>query len=365
MIRPMALDLGNACMQIMGPNMDNKVEIPHAVVDASTIERPADLVPATANPIENLHLRLTSPALSAPLTLFVGDLATREYALQVQERAAGEVKAKSERHLALALIGLAAASYRAWPSGQTNRLSVSVALPILEVKQPGARQAFQDALRQEYQVEWLSVPGWRGRKVVVAIEDVDVVPEGAAAYLALANREPGLQKQRVLVVDVGAGSLDWATFVNGMFQVGLSHGSPEGGVGMAADRILTNVHSSMDQDLGRHRTDVLDALRAGAMSGRRYHLRGTMGAREITKVVEEELNQLAKRIGAQVKDVTRQAGGIDRLLLVGGGGALLAPHLKEQCPDLRFELATAPEWCNTEGLYLRASSRVSNRGVGQ
>ena len=366
MIRPIGLDLGNAEMNLVGPVAGSRIAIPHAVVDAASIERPQDFVSSKADPIANLHAHLISPALSGAQTLIVGELATREYAQEVEERAEGEVKAESPRHLALALIGLAAAAFRSWPGDQTARLAVSVALPLAEVKNAARRQGLQKALRQEHQVEWLSTPGWAGRKLVLSIADVDIVPEAAAAFLALANRHPELQRQQVMVVDVGAGSLDWATFFNGQFQLGLSDGTAEGGIAAAADRILAAAHAEYGPHVGRHRTGVLHSLRAGALDGtRRYYLpSGNVGKVEVTREATRELGHLAKQIGRHVKQAVRAAGNVDRLFLVGGGGALIAPYLASQVPDLAFEVAPGAEWANAEGLFLRAADRIA-RGIAQ
>lgn len=362
MTRPMGLDIGNAAMNLVGPTPGNRFEIPHAVVDASTIERDPSMVPASAEPMANLHAKLTTPALIGTQTLIVGELATREHAKRVQEREEGEHKTNSPRHLQLALIGLAAASHRAWPVGQTVRLAVSVALPLSEVKNTSSRQALVNALKAEHTVEWLSTPGWAGRRTVMSIVDVDVVPEAAAAYLALANRDASLVQQRVMVADIGAGSIDWAVFLNGQFQLDLSNGTTDGGINVAADRIITAVHAKFGPHVGRHRADVLHALRAGAVDGtRRTWLAADVGRREITDIARDELDRLAAQIGRHVKEAVRAAGGVDRLLLVGGGGALIAEHLSRQS-DMPFELADMAEWANAEGLYLRAADRVA-RGV--
>ena len=363
MIRPIGLDLGNAEMNLVGPSPDVRLAIPHAVVYGENIERPPDLISGQSDPFANLHALLRSPSFASPQKLIVGELATREYSHELKEREEGEVKAQSLRHLSLALVALAAAAQQSTPVGTTARLAVAVALPIVEMRNEAVRKAIEAGLRQDFEVNWLSTPGWVGRKTVVSIEMVDTVPEAAAGYLSLAHRNPALQNETVIVTDVGAGSLDWAVFAKGKFQAGLSSGTAEGGIGRAADRILTAVHSAHGPHVGRHRTDVLNSLRAGATQGdRRFYLpSGKVGLIDITNEVVKELDHLAKQIRRHIVQAVRDAGHLDRLLLIGGGGALIAPHLQNEMSDVPFSVAPGAEWTNAEGLYLRAQGRVAWR----
>lgn len=365
MILPFGVDVGNADLKLVGPRRDAQVSIPHALALANgTDPRDPSLVPAGADPWDYLHAEILSPALSQPAEVYAGVLAAREYPHLVEEAREGEAKSSSDRHLILALIAMAAALHQANPSQSRYTISLAVALPLAEVKHKEARELLVQRLQGDHLVSYRSTPGMVNREITLTVAHVDVVPEGAAAYFSLIQRNPALVNQHVLIVDVGARSVDWAVFgPSGRFALGLSGGTADGGLAVAADRILAAARAAFGPHVARHRQDVLTALRSARLQGTPVRLWGHGRPYEIPDLVDSELTRLARDIARLVSDVVQRMGQVDHLALVGGGGALLAPYLS-RVSDLPWVLMENAPWANAEGLYNRAYTQMQQRLAG-
>lgn len=349
------LDIGNAAIKLVGPYAGLQIAVPHVLAPASGVGRDIGLMAGGAEPLENFHAHLRSAGLTGPREVFAGTLAAREYPHLVDEVQVGEAKATSERHLILAVLAMAAAVQRGSPATDPIHLAVAAALPLSEAADARARQTLAARLRGSHRVAWLSTPGWAGQTLHLQVDAVDVIPEGAAGYLAVAAHNPALLQGHTLVIDVGARSVDWAMFgPGGKFALGLSGGSGDGGLVMAADRILAGARQVHGPHVARHRQDVLEALEAAAKGGsHQVHLYGRGHRYDVTEQAHVELTRLAREIARLVTEATDRAGRIDHLVLIGGGGALLAPYLR-QASKLPLYVPDAPEWMNARGLYLRA-----------
>lgn len=358
MLLPVGVDLGNAELKLRGPR-DTRVAVPHALAYARGTEpRDPSLISPAPDPWDYLHAEVYSPALSAPCEVYAGALAAREYPHLVEEAREGEAKSSSNRHLLLALISIAAALHHSNPSVTSYTLSLATALPLAEVKLREARELLAKRLLGEHLIAFRSTPGLVDKEITLTVTHVDVVPEGAAAYFAAVYGTPELIDRHVLVVDIGARSLDWAVFTpGGRFALGLSGGTADGGLALAADRILAAARQAYGPHVGRHRQDVLNALRAARLSQTPLRLWGNGRPYDIGEIAEAELTRLARDVARLVGDVVQRMGQVDFLALVGGGGVLLAPYLT-RVSDLPWSLLQDAPWANADGLYLRASAQI-------
>lgn len=357
MMLPLGLDIGNADLKLAGPRRDALVSVPHVLAEADmTDPRDPSLVPSPADPWDYLHAEVLSPALPQPVEVYAGVLAAREYPHLAAEAVEGEVKARSDRHLILALISMATALHQANPSLQRYRLSLAAALPLAEAKSREARDQLTSRLRGDHLLVFRSTPGLVNREITITVDHVDVVPEGAAAYFSLIQSQPALVNQHVLIVDIGARSVDWAVFApSGRFALGLSGGTTDGGLTVAADRILAAARTTYGPHVARHRQDVLAALRIARQQGTPPRLWGNGRPYEIPDIVDAELTRLARDVARLVTEVVQRMGQVDHLALVGGGGALLAPYLA-RVSDLPWHLVDNAPWANAHGLYHRAQA---------
>ncbi len=351
---PIGLDIGNGAIKLVGPS-EVRVLLPHAL--APTTEFSRDVTMVTGEPLNQIHAEVWSPSLGAR-TVVAGDLAAREYPQYSAEATEGEEKATSDRHLILALLSMAAAVQRADLHGSV-RMSVTTALPVAEVTRSDARRALADRLKGYHRIRWGAVPTWSGQSVDLLVDDVDIIPEGAAAYLSVSDANPALVNGTTLVVDIGARSIDWVAFLDGQYAQGLSGGACDGGLAIAADRILAAARQQHGPHVGRHRQDVLDALRSptGTGTDQRIVVFGRGREYDVTTVAQRELAALAIDVGRLASQALGRVGRVDNMVLVGGGGLLLAPYLTRQT-EMPWMVPDDPVWANAQGLFLRAERRV-------
>lgn len=354
------LDIGNAAVKLVGPYAGQRLMIPHALAPADGVRRDPGLVQAGMDPVEALHLEIQSPAVGVR-QVFVGALAAREYPFLATEAAEGELKSASDRHLLLAIAALAAAAQQGRPATTVVPLAVATALPVAEVMEAENRQRLRERLRGRHQVRWLTTPGWAGHELILDIQEVDVIPEAAAGYLALLEERPEILTGTTLVVDVGARSLDWAVFApGGQFRLGLSGGTMDGGLQVAADALVAAARQRHGPHVARHRQDVLEALQGLVEDGNgKVILYGLGRKHDVTDLAIRELDRLAREVARFVVQAAR-AGRAEHIVLIGGGGAILEKFLR-RVSDIPVHVPQRPVWANAEGLYRRAQQVVVAR----
>lgn len=350
----MGVDQGNASLKLVGPRPDLRLMVPHALVRDQKVVRNSSWQ-VDGDPLDFLHCQITSTALSNQTTeIIAGSLAIREYPDRCEEVHEGELKSSSERHNLLALVALAAGVHTMDAQVNHAKLSIAVSLPMAEYANREHRIACQQQFVGLHQVQWDSTPRWQGRRVTLDIKQADVVPEGAIAYAALCARKPTWAPGVTLVVDIGARSIDWATFgAGGKFQSGLSGGTLDGGIALVADRILANSRQVHGPQVGRGRLDVLQSLQRFGLGEKSCQLYGRGKAFDCTELATFELDRLASDVARIITGVLERIGRVDHLAVIGGGGALLRPYL-EPLVDFPVHVPDGAEWLNAEGLHTRA-----------
>ena len=169
----------------------------------------------------------------------------------------------------------------------------------------------------------------REPEAAVTIRSVRVLPQAAGAFQYALDREPALALRPVGLIDVGSRTTDF--LVMRRADAGLAPDEAAcGSVDLGAGQVYERVRQSLTEQAGVLIPEgaVEDAL---AHYGGRLYLQG----REVDAAarVEEGMRHLA----AEVAEEVRRAWG-DRLpllgavLVCGGGGQALAPHLAEVHP---------------------------------
>lgn len=351
------MDIGNGAVKLVGPISDQRTLIPHALARCPDgFRRDTALLSPGDDPLDHLHVLVHWNGTTAEEVL-AGNVVLREYPHLAQESRAGEDKSGSGRHVALALTVLAAAIMRANPVSSGAAVGVATALPAAEYSRPGARENLVRAIQGRHAVTFLSGPasGWAGRTVDVDIQHVDVLPEGAPAFLTLAERDPALTRGAVMILDVGVRSVEWAVFQDARYQPALSGGRMDGGLSTAADRILEEARMMHGARFGRHRGDVLNALWTASRNGGRVVLSG-MGRRvDLTDVAHDALTETAGFVAGLLAAALRRQPDLSAVYIVGGAGAVLFPQLTAVAP-VPVRLAPDPLWANALGLWKRAKA---------
>lgn len=189
-----------------------------------------------------------------------------------------------------------------------------------------------------------------------AVGSVFVFPQAAGAYYAACLtregqvRDPALVRMPVGVIDVGYRTTDYLVMQRG--PGGLAprddlSGSLEAGINHA----VQDVRAAAEAAAG-HPVDVVQVERALAWGDGRLYARG----REIDlrRPHAEALKLLAERIASKVKLAWGDdADHLGAVLIAGGGGEALFPHLAAMLPAAR--LVPDALWANAEG-YLAAQA---------
>ena len=217
--------------------------------------------------------------------------------------------------------------------------SVITGLPVSHFQLPANRQRLEAFMTQDH----LVAPGHR-----VKILRTQVLPQPAGAYIDLYSRRDDLtdllNEGRVVVLDIGYFSADWAIFERGQF-----HNLVSGSSQKAMSRLLDAAHQhiSRDHDGGPGVDALEDALR---------HERDTVlvfGERiAVAPYLESAAREVAPQIATQVRAAMRdQSDNIDLVLLVGGGAHLYRPAIQEAFPRSRLEVPEDGVIANARGFW--------------
>lgn len=219
--------------------------------------------------------------------------------------------------------------------------------------------------------------------VRIVVEDVQVLPEGASAQFAIADKGEPLARalledlagdspeeaerlsqvtpemlvgvRNTIGVDVGEGTVNFPVFTDGVFNPEASTTFPQG-YGTALTEALARMHTSGDKNLlFAHRKALADFLQSepSVFTQDRFD--------QALEYVETEAQYLCQEIAVRLEDVLAEVGGTTEVIYVYGGGAGPIKHLLR--PVLQRAAGTIPvlyldasysRHLNREGLYLAA-----------
>ncbi len=152
---------------------------------------------------------------------------------------------------------------------------------------------------------------------------VSILPQPMGAFFAQFFDEKGhvlderLASGRVGILDIGYYTTDLVT-LDHLDIVDKQLGSIESGVSTALEAIKRDLYDAWQVNLDLHRTE--EALRKGKVT--------VFGEeRDITSIRNQRLKELAGEIESQARTIWGNAADLGRILLAGGGAALLSEHL--------------------------------------
>ncbi|MDB5988100.1 MAG: ParM/StbA family protein [Nevskia sp.] len=177
-------------------------------------------------------------------------------------------------------------------------------------------------LQQRHALTIVNANGERVDKTLY-IEKVRVIPQpfGSLFNLMLNDQGRALQQrfvtEKIGVIDVGFRTADFTVSDKTRYSERGSL-STDSGISVAYSAIANLLHEKSGTQVELYR--LYEAVTRGSIKikGQKY---------ELTAIVQQAFAQLAARIAAEVNRLWADDWDIDAIVLTGGGGATLAPHL--------------------------------------
>ncbi len=196
------------------------------------------------------------------------------------------------------------------------------------------RGALTQLLQKRHAVTLIDGAGNR-RERNIQIDRVKVIPQpfGSVFNLVLNDvGKPGSQtylQEKVGIIDVGFRTADYTISHRTKY---LERGSlsSDSGISVAFSAIANVLQEKSGVNIELYR--LYDAVDRGVIKirGKKY---------DLSKMVQRAMAQLAQKIATEVNRLWADDWDIDTIVLTGGGGALLAPHLQ---PLLEGEVVPVP-----------------------
>ncbi|HLS09465.1 ParM/StbA family protein [Lentibacillus sp.] len=330
-----AVDVGNDAVKANFGKMERSYYIPN-VVARDLEDRPVigieDL--DEKNPIDNLHIRVHSPALEENNAVYrVGTLATKTN--NSTELDPGTNKSEEDQTLVMlfASIALDAVGSKSFKTDKNDVIdatyTLGTGLPLREVKEGKDVGYRSQLLGSVHQVEFLVTPQYQGKKVNIKFDDVKVYPEGFAAYvnLIMDNELNVINKdlidKQILIQDIGGLSTDIAVIRNRNVDDDKAQGFSLG-VAESLEEIRDEIRSRHGVELDSRR-DVVDII---TRKNDRHHIMVKGSRTNIHDITDRILLELAKKEYRNLRNVWQKNSQSEICYFVGGGSAVLKDYLK-------------------------------------
>jgi plasmid segregation protein ParM len=217
-------------------------------------------------------------------------------------------------------------------------------LPVSHWLEPARREALRSGLAGMH-----AVTPTRD----VAVDEVLVLPQPAGAYMDFRAAEPDLAAQaRVLVVDAGFFSVDWALFDEGEMRPANS------GTSTAAMSVVLEAAGQLirrDHGSGIERDLLERALRTGSAA---VPLFGRPVA--LAPYLAEAAGQVTRLALTAIRQTLRgERREVDLVLLAGGGAAIYQPATSEALPRARVVVPPEPVLANVRGFWRHAAEALA------
>ena len=162
--------------------------------------------------------------------------------------------------------------------------------------------------------------------ISITISDVRVLPQPLGTVMdSLLSRE-GIPKNKqfatdkIGIIDVGFRTTDYTISDKGRYS---ERGSltTRNGISRAFSKIGNKLKEACDIDIEIYR--LFEAVDTGSIKvrGKSY---------DLTKITQQSFQQLAQYIATDANQVWSDDWDIDSIMITGGGGAVLAPYIKDQ-----------------------------------
>jgi plasmid segregation protein ParM len=172
-------------------------------------------------------------------------------------------------------------------------------------------------------------------------------------YQALATRDD----LRVLCCDFGFGTVDWCCLA-GRSVLDKSSDSSD----LATSVVLAETARAISSQL--HRTVTLDQLDAALRAGRTEISTGLSSSFDFRETLDKKAADVSATVAAQILASVRTAGGIDHVILTGGGASLYAEAMRAAFPgEDRLITADNAVMANAIGYLAVAKHKLSRPGA--
>lgn len=333
--RVAAVDVGNDAVKANFGEMENELYIPN-VVAQDVEDRPVIGIEELdkKEPIENLHIRIHSPALEENNVIYrIGELATK--ADNSTELDPGSSKSEEDQTLIMlfASIALDAVESEAFRETKENvvdaNYTLGTGLPLREVKEGKDVGYRSQLLGSVHQIEFLVTPMYQGKKVNLKFDEVKVYPEGFAAYvnlimnndLKVTNKE--LIDKQILIQDIGGLSTDIAVIRDRNVDDDKAQGFNLG-VSESLENIREEIRKKHGVELDSRR-DVVDII---TRKNNRHHIMVKGSRTNVHDITDHILLELAKKEYRFLRNVWAKNSQSEICYFVGGGSAVLKDYIK-------------------------------------
>ncbi len=292
---------------------------------------------------EHLHVEIDGKAF------FVGELAERQSVERFFTLDQNQFVADFTKVLSLAPLSHMVE--------RQDPVKVVAGLPISHYRRH--RKELVEILKGQHPVGVVDGKGER-TETVVRITDVRVVPQpfGSVLNLMLSDlgevRDRRFLEEKVGVIDVGVRTTDY-TIADGTKYSERGSRTVDTGISRAFATIASKLQESSGVNIELYR--LFEAVEQGSIKihGKRYDLK---------LIKEHAFTQLASAIATEANRLWASDWDIDRIMISGGGGAVLAPYLQ---PLIKGEIMPVDpgrdfRLNNVRG-YLKYGKRLWTRGA--
>ncbi|EOQ04518.1 ParM/StbA family protein [Bacillus cereus] len=321
-----AIDAGNDAVKAYFDSFANTVYIPNVVKEME--ER--QVIELGENPLDELHVHITSSALKKHATYAVGTLAAKEK--QSAQIPATELKSGSDQTVILILTALAyeAALHN---DGKTINAEflLSTGLPVDEAKDNKRANFKKKLIEGTHVVHFKETPHLKDKKVNILFKDIFVNVEGFAAMINLTvsdelkPQNENLKKKNILINDMGGNTTDKAVIRAGRIDNEYSSGSPLG-IGEYLDAIRKEVFHTYRVEVFKSRRQLIENMTAEHDA---YIIRPHGKPVSYVKIAEKHLRQFSEREYADLVDKWKEVSDLHCIYNVGGSSAITKEFLEE------------------------------------
>lgn len=255
-----------------------------------------------------LHLQIGEQGL------FVGDLAERQSSVRSFTLDQDQLISDFAKSL-----GLAALSQFA---RDNEPLHVVTGLPVRYYRRH--QQQLAELLTGTHKVT-LFDPAGNGKDLNIKVEKVRVIPQPFGSMFGLMLNNIGrvadqrIAKQKIGVIDVGFRTADYSIADKTRYSERGS-GSSDAGIAQAFEIIASALQEKSGVKVELYR--LYEAVQEGSIKvrGKNY---------DLTRITDRAFAQLANAVASEVNRLWADDWDIDLIVVTGGGGAVLAPHLSK------------------------------------
>lgn len=294
---------------------------------------------------DHLHLEMDSGSI------FVGELAERQSNLRSFTLDQGRYIEDAALPLTLA----AAAKLH----DLNQPINIVTGLPVADYQDKSERLG--NLLRGRHAIT-LNEGAGRATRGTVVIDEVQVIPEPLGTVYQQTLNDNGtvadknLAREKIAVIDVGFQTAEFTISDRGSFLDRASR-STDSGIARAFGVIAAKLREKSGVSLELYR--LYDAVEDG-----RVAIRGS--DYDLSKLTDHVFSQLADNVAAEANELWAEEWDIDRIIISGGGGKVLAPYLNTLLKGRveTIEAAGDPRMTNAVGFHRYGTYLWGSAGDG-